>query len=65
MVTHLQNVSLAGTVKPLRNNHPRDPKVVASIEMCSLFRGHLYYKNSKYDSKIVVVIGRQVFAICY
>ncbi len=38
------------------NDHPRDPRIVAIFERCSLFRGHLSSKSSKWSHKTVVVI---------
>ncbi len=32
-------------VKPVYNGHPRDPKIVAVVDRCSLSRGSLYYNN--------------------
>jgi len=46
------------TVKPVYNDHPRDPKIVAVVDRWSLFRGHLCSKSLKWDLKIVVVIDR-------
>jgi hypothetical protein len=34
------------TVKPVYNNHPRDPKIVAVVDWWSLFRGHLCNKST-------------------
>jgi len=46
------------TVKPVYNDHPRDPKRVAAVDRRSLFGGHLCYKRSNGDLKIVVVVDR-------
>ncbi len=46
------------TVKPVYNDHPRDPKIVAVVDRWSLFRGHLCYKTSNWDLKIVAVVDR-------
>ncbi len=46
------------TVKPVYNDHPWDPKIMAVIHSWSLFRGHLYNKSSKGDLKLVVVGDR-------
>ena len=46
------------TVKPVYNDHPWDPKIVAAVDRWSLFRGHLCYKRTNWDLKIVVVVGR-------
>jgi hypothetical protein len=46
------------TVKPVFNDHPGDPKIVAVVERLLLFRGHLYYTNLKRDPKKVAVIDR-------
>ena len=40
------------------NDHPRDPKIVAVVDRCSLFGGHLCYKRSNWDLKIVAVVDR-------
>jgi len=45
------------TVKPVYNDHPRYPKIVAAVDRWSLFGGHLCYKRSNRDFKIVVVVG--------
>ena len=44
------------TVKPVYNDHPWDPKIVAVIDRWSLFRGRLCSKSSKWDLQMVVVI---------
>jgi len=44
------------TVKPVNNDHPRDPKIMAAVDRLSLFGGHLCYKRSNWDLKIVVVV---------
>ncbi len=46
------------TVNFVYNNHPWDPKIVAVVDRCSLFRGHLFNKSSQRDLKMVVVIKR-------
>ena len=46
------------TVKPVYNEHPRYPKIVVVVYRWSLFRGHLYYKSSNWDHKMLVVIDR-------
>ncbi len=43
-------------VKPVYNDHPRDPKIVAVVGSWSLFRGNLCNKSSKWDHIMVVVI---------
>jgi len=40
------------TVKPVYNDHPRDPKIVAVVDRWSLFRGHLCQKKLNLDLKI-------------
>ena len=35
------NLSKVNTVKPVYNDHPRDPKFVAVVDRRSLFRGSL------------------------
>jgi hypothetical protein len=47
---------LWSTVKPVYNDHARDPKIVADVDRCSLFRGHLNNKTSNWDLKIMVVV---------
>jgi hypothetical protein len=42
------------TFKPMYNDHPRDPKIVAVVEKWSLFRCHLCNKSSKWDHKMAV-----------
>ena len=39
------------TVKPVNNDHPRDPEIVAVVDRWSVFRGHLCNKNLKWDHK--------------
>ena len=40
------------TVKPVYNNHPWDPKIVAVVDSWSLFRGSfMLYKSLKRDLK--------------
>jgi hypothetical protein len=46
------------TVKPVYNDHPCYPKIVAFVSRWSLFKGHLYNKTSIWDLKIVVVVDR-------
>jgi hypothetical protein len=43
------------TVKPVYNDHPRDPKIVAVVDRWSLFRGQLLNKSPNWNLKIVVV----------
>ncbi len=33
------------SVKPLNNDHPRDPKIVAVVDGWSLFRGQIFLRN--------------------
>ncbi len=49
---------MATTVKPLYNDHPWDPKIVAVVEKWSFFKGHLRNKSYNLDLKIVVVVDR-------
>jgi hypothetical protein len=51
-------VKFRDTVKPLYNDHPRDPKIVAVVDRWSLFGGHLFYKRSNWDLKTVAVVDR-------
>jgi len=46
------------TVKPVYNDHPRDPKILVVVDKGSLFRSHLWSKNSIWDLKMVVVVDR-------
>ena len=51
------------TVKPVYNDHPQDPKIVAVVDWWSLLRGHLCCVHSKWGLKSgycreVVVIRR-------
>ncbi len=46
------------TVKPVYNDHPWDPKILAVVDRWSLFRGHLCYKRSNMDLKTVAVVDR-------
>jgi hypothetical protein len=46
------------TVKPVYNDHPRDPKIVAVVDRWSLLGGHLCYKRSNWDLKTVAVVDR-------
>ena len=43
------------TVKPVYNDDPRDPKIVAVVDRWSLLRGHLCYKSSEWNLTIVAV----------
>jgi len=49
---------ILSTVKPVYNDHPWDPKIVAVVDRWSLFRGHLCYKKTNWDLKIAAVIDR-------
>ena len=46
------------TVKPVYNDHPWDPKIVAVVDRWSLFKGRLYSKSPIWDLKMVIVIDR-------
>ena len=50
--------SIERTVKPLYNDHPWDPRVVAVVDRWSLFRCHLSNRNWKWGHKVVVVVDR-------
>ncbi len=52
------NLKNCNTVKPVYNNHPWDPKIVAVVDRWSLFRGQLCNKSFSRDQKMVVVIDR-------
>ena len=43
----LHRVTNRYTVKPVYNDHPRDPEIVVIVERWSLFRGQLCDKNIK------------------
>jgi hypothetical protein len=45
-------------VKPVYNDHPRDPKIVAVVDRWSFFRGHLCNKRPNWELKIVAVVDR-------
>ena len=47
---------IVNTVKPL--DRSGDPKIVAVVDRCLLFKGHLSNSNSKWDPKLVVVVGK-------
>ncbi len=55
---HSTTTSFSNTVKPVYNDHARDPKIVAVVVRWSLFEGHLCYKRSHWDLKIVAVVDR-------
>jgi len=42
------------TVKPVYNGAPGNPKIVSVVDGCSLVRGTLCFKSSKWDFKNVV-----------
>jgi hypothetical protein len=46
------------TVKPVYNDHPWDPNIVAVVDRWSLYRGHLCNKSPNWDLKMLVVIDR-------
>ncbi len=54
----LDKESITYTVKPVYNDHHRDPKIVAAVDRWLLFGGHLCYIRSNWDFKIVVVLDR-------
>ncbi len=41
-------------VKPVYNDHPRDPKIVAVVDRRSLFRGQLLNKSHNWNLRMVV-----------
>ena len=45
-------------VKPVYNDHPWDPKVVAVVDRWLLFRGHLSDKKLKRDPTMMVFVGK-------
>jgi hypothetical protein len=46
------------TVKPVYNHHPENTKIQAVVDKWSLFRGHLCYESTRWDLKMVAVMGR-------
>ena len=46
------------TVKPVYNDHPQYPKIVAVVDGWSLFGGRLCYKRSYWDLKTVAVVDK-------
>ena len=46
------------TVKPVYNDHPQHPKIVAVVDGWSLFGGRLCYKRSYWDLKTVAVVDK-------
>ncbi len=50
------------TFKPVYNDHPWDPKIVAVVDKWSLFRGHSCNKAPNWDLKMVVAIRRRSLA---
>jgi hypothetical protein len=58
MIKKPKNISTVVTIKPVYNDHPSDPKVVAVVDRWLLCRGHLCYKTSKWDLRMEVVIDR-------
>jgi hypothetical protein len=46
------------TVKPVYNNHPWDPKIVAVVDRGLLFSCSLIYKNRNWAFEMVAFIGR-------
>ncbi len=45
------------TVKPVYNDHPRDPKIVAVVDRWSLFRGHLCQKKIEFGPQNLLFIN--------
>ncbi len=46
------------TVKPVYNDHPWDPKIVAGVDKWFLFRGSVFYKNFNWAFQMVAFVGR-------
>jgi len=46
------------TVKPVYNDHPRDPKIVDVVDRWLLFGGSLCYNRSNWVLKTVAVVDR-------
>ena len=46
------------TVKPVHNDLPWGPEIVAVVARRSYFRAYLWYKSYKWGLKMVVVIER-------
>ena len=55
----IESILFKITVKPVHNDHPRDPKTVAVVGRWSLFGSHLCYKSIKWDLKMVAVVDRR------
>jgi len=51
-------VILGCTVKPVYNDHPRDPKFVAVVDRWSLFRGSFVLQKLKMRPQMVVVVDK-------
>ena len=45
-------------LKPVYNDLPRNPKIVAVVDRWSLFRAHLHNETSNWGLKIVAVVDR-------
>ncbi len=52
----VHNLFFVNTIKPLYNDHARDPIIVAVVDKWSLFRGHLFNESSNWNYKMMVVI---------
>jgi len=48
----------SNTVKSVYNFYPWDPKIVAIVDMWSLFKGHFCSKSQILDLKIITIIDR-------
>ncbi len=55
---HYPQDTQMNTVKPVYNNRPWDPKIVAIVDKWPLFRDGLYYKIWNWAFKIMAFVGR-------
>ncbi len=53
LIIHIHHIQY--TVKPVYNDHLKDPKTVGAVDKRLSFRGHLCFKSSKWDLKIVAM----------
>ncbi len=55
-------INFQSTVKPVYNDYPWNPKIVAVVDSWLLFRGRLYNKTGRY-SEVVVSSGLTVAVV--
>ncbi len=53
--------NLVTTVKPVYNDHSRDPEFMAVVDRWSLFKGNFMLQNQNFDSKMVVIESWSLF----